>query len=147
MRGRRVSGVLALLLAGALADCGQSATIYVCLDGGQSSHCAEGNPMDSGNRADATGSGDSEVAADARRDGAVRDGGARSEAGRDASGDVADGGCGLPSEPCCKGGICEGTLFCQSGVCGCPDPLSACGDECVNEQADLDNCGGCGLFC
>jgi len=48
----------------------------------------------------------------------------------------------LNDSPCPPGAIDE------SGLCApCPSRETLCADRCVNEEADPDNCGGCGVAC
>jgi hypothetical protein len=45
-------------------------------------------------------------------------------------------------------GTCPGTLTCDAnGLCDCEAGLTACGQECVNTQSDVDHCGGCDSPC
>ena len=50
--------------------------------------------------------------------------------------------------PTCQ--VCSGnTPFCVSNGCAaaCPAPLEACGNQCVNQNSDSNNCGACGIVC
>jgi hypothetical protein len=52
-----------------------------------------------------------------------------------------DAGSGL-----CKSGCGLGEL-CDAGVCTCRPGLVPCGDRCVDENTDGQNCGACGVAC
>lgn len=62
-----------------------------------------------------------------------------------------DGGCGLAA----TGGACTSPAQCSSGICtngvcaapSCPSGQTLCGNTCVNEAFDPNNCGACGIVC
>ncbi len=45
------------------------------------------------------------------------------------------------------GVVCDGSLQCVNGVCGCPAGMVDCALTCVDAQNDTANCGGCGVIC
>jgi sugar lactone lactonase YvrE len=42
---------------------------------------------------------------------------------------------------------CSPDASCQNATCACPSTLTACGNACVNVNADPTNCGSCGAEC
>lgn len=58
----------------------------------------------------------------------------------------------IPQGNCCTDADCGANSQClRSGACAplvtCTDPLTVCGSDCVDTQADDDHCGACGQPC
>jgi hypothetical protein len=68
---------------------------------------------------------------------------------QDAAADVAaEAGCGAVGESCCQpGSTCASGLDCDGTTLLCICLYETCGDQCVDEYSDKNNCGACGNAC
>jgi hypothetical protein len=104
-------------------------------------------PPDSGTEGSLDAENDITTSLDAPSDNSLR---------RDAKGDApdatreasADAGCGAVGESCCEPGyVCASGLNCDGTNLQCVCLYEMCGDQCVDEWSDKNNCGACGNTC
>lgn len=107
---------------------------------GEDAGAESGIGIEAGNDAPSDGADAVSTDANAERDGAV--GVVDGDSGP-MVGDGSDGGAG--DGAACD--VCSGGMTCQKGQCACPPGLILCGDTCVDEQTDNENCGACGVDC